>query len=319
MTAPALSLVAVVVPLYNEEAVLPELLRRLRAVFDARTDVAWTVVFVDDGSRDRSAAIVAAEAAADPRLRLVRLARNFGHQAAVAAGLSEAASLNARAAALMDGDLQDPPEILPRLVDAWLAGAQVVVAQRRSRSEKGMRRFGMDLFHRAFQGLSDLRITPDAGTFGLLDSEPLAHLNALPERHRFFPGLRAWVGFDQAIVQYDREARAAGKPGQTLRRLARYALDAVFSFSRVPLRVMTVAGITVSGVGFVLGVFYAARRIFGVETAQTGFTTLVTLVLFLGGVQLIAIGILGEYLGRIYDEVKARPLFIRRRQQEPRQ
>jgi len=300
--------IAVVVPVFNEEPVLPELCARLAAVFAAQPDVAWRAVLVDDGSRDASAALIRAQAARDPRFELVELSRNFGFQSALSAGLTRAAG--ADAVVTMDADLQDPPEVIPELVAAWRAGAGVVRATRRSRAERGLRRAGFDLFHACFGRLTDYPIEPHTGTFGLLGAEALAAFNRLPERHRFFPGLRAWIGFPTADVPYDRRERAAGQSQQDFGRLVRYAFDGLLSFSYLPLRLLTYAGVMVSGLGFALGLFFVAKRLLGLETASTGFTTLVTLVTFLGGVQLIGIGILGEYLGRIYDELKQRPLYL---------
>ena len=181
---------------------------------------------------------------------------------------------------------------------------------RKSRQETGLRRVCMDLFHSLFGQVSDQPADANTGTFGLLSRPVLDAYNRLPERNRFFPGLRAWVGHDVAQISYDRQGRAAGEPKQSFGRLMRYALDGVFSFSRLPLRIVSYLGLVIALVGFALGAFYATRRLMGIESAQTGFTTLVTLVLFLGGVQMIGIGVLGEYLGRIYDEVKQRPLYL---------
>ncbi|WP_221029768.1 glycosyltransferase family 2 protein [Actomonas aquatica] len=302
-------IIAIVMPVFNEEDVLPETFRRLAALFDAEAGIRWRAVLVDDGSRDASAAQLQAQATADPRFETVFLTRNFGFQAALAAGLVHAA--DADAVVTMDADLQDPPELIPELVAAWRDGAGVVLAVRRSRQETGLRRLGMDLFHATFSRLTDQPLERNnTGTFGLMDRSAVAAFNQLIERNRFFPGLRAWVGFDVREVLYDRQERAAGEPKQSFSRLVRYALDGVFSFSRLPLRLVTYLGLLVAGVGFALGAFYAVRRILGIEIAETGFTTLVTLLLFLGGVQLIGIGVLGEYLGRIYDEVKRRPLYL---------
>ena len=300
--------VTVVTPVFNEEAVLPELCARLTALFNVRPDCVWRAVLVDDGSRDRSVDLIRAQAARDPRFELVELSRNFGFQSALSAGLAQAAASDA--VVTMDADLQDPPEVIPALVDAWRGGAEVVRAVRRSRRETGLRRLGFDAFHRVFGKLIDYPIEPNTGTFGLLGREALATFNALPERHRFFPGLRAWIGFNTADVAYDRQERAAGQPQQDFRRLVRYALDGVFSFSHLPLRALTYSGIFIAFLGFTAAIFYAVRRIVGIETAPTGYTTLVTVVLFLGGVQLIGIGVLGEYLGRVYDEVKRRPNYV---------
>jgi len=308
MPLPAVTLV---MPVFNEEAVLPELFARLAAFFDTQPGVAWHAVLVNDGSRDRSAELIRAQSARDGRFELLELSRNFGFQAALAAGLAHAPG---DAVVTMDADLQDPPELIAELVVAWQGGADVVRATRRSRQETGLRRAGMNLFHAFFDRISDFPIEPNSGTFGLLSRAAVDALNRLPERHRFFPGLRAWVGFATAEVFYDRQERAAGVPQQTFRRLVHYAFDGVFSFSYLPLRLLTYAGLAVSGCGFALGLYFVIKRLLGIESAQTGFTTLVTLVLFLGGIQLIGIGVLGEYLARVYDEVKQRPLYLVRRQ-----
>jgi glycosyltransferase involved in cell wall biosynthesis len=302
--------VTIVIPIFNEEAVLPELLSRLTKLFDGHPEIRWDALLVDDGSRDRSVTLLRAHGAKDVRFGLIEFSRNFGFQAAITAGLAHA---RGDAIVTMDADLQDPPELIPQLVTGWREGHEIVRAVRRSRQEKGVRRWGMDLFHRLFGRVADSPIDANTGTFGLLDRVAVDAINQLPERNRFFPGLRAWVGFKTGEVLYDRQERAAGEPQQTLLKLFRYALDGVFSFSYLPLRVLTYIGGIVSCVGFLLGCFFIVRRLLGIEIAQTGFTTLVTLVLFLGGVQLIGIGVLGEYLARVYDEVKQRPPYIVRR------
>lgn len=306
-----MSSILIVIPVFNEEAVLPELFRRLEALCEARSALDWQVLFVNDGSRDGSGRLLEAQGVRDPRFRTIELSRNFGHQAALTAGIAEAGA--ADAVITLDADLQDPPELVPELIAAWQQGAEVVVALRRSREDRGIRRVGFDLFHRVFQRLSDHPIEPNTGTFGLLGREAVEAFNRLPEQHRFFPGLRAWVGFEQVQVLYDRQGRAAGAPAQTFRRLVSYALDGIFSFSRLPLRLLTMSGVAIACVGFAMGMFFVVRRLIGVEIAQTGFTTLVTLTLFLGGIQLIGIGVLGEYLGRVYDEVKRRPQYVVKR------
>jgi len=303
--------IALVIPVYNEAPVLPELLRRLDALMTSNPAENWSVVFVNDGSRDQSAELILAHAARDARYALVDLSRNFGHQAALTAGLAHASG--ADAVVTMDADLQDPPELIPELVASWRGGAEVVLAVRRSRQERGLRRISFDLFHRGFGRLIDFPIERNTGTFGLLSGAAVGAFNSLPEKHRFFPGLRAWIGFPHGEVSYDRLERAAGTPSVTFSRLVRYALDGLFSFSHLPLRVLTYLGLFIAGCGFAIGAFFVARRLLGVEVAFIGFTTLVTLVLFLGGVQLIGIGVLGEYLGRIYEEVKRRPHYIVRR------
>lgn len=307
---PSQPTVTVVIPIFNEEPVLPELLARLTSMFDQNPAVSWGALLVDDGSRDRSAELVRAQASRDPRFSLIEFSRNFGFQAALAAGLAHA---KGDAVVTMDADLQDPPECIPEMVARWREGAEVVRAVRRTRQETGSRRLGMDVFHGLFNRISDYPIEANTGTFGLIDRVAVDAMNRLPERHRFFPGMRSWVGFTTAEILYDRQERAAGQPQQTLKRLARYAFDGVFSFSYLPLRLLTYTGLVVGSAGFILGIYYVIKRLVNIETAPTGFTTLAALVLFLGGVQLIGIGVLGEYLARVYDEVKERPLYLIKR------
>ena len=297
----------IVIPIYNEQENLPELFSRLRAVFARLGRMDFQVIYVNDGSNDHSMEMMLGQCKEDPRFSVISLSRNFGHQAAISAGLANATD---DAVILMDGDLQDPPELIPDLLKHWQDGAQVVRAERRSRQETGLRRVGFELFHSFFRWISDFPIPAQTGVFGLMDKKAVSELNRFTEKNRFFPGLRTWIGFREAVLYYDRQGRAAGEPKQSLKRLVKYALDAVFSFSYKPLKVMTAAGILISGAGFILACVFIIRRLSGIEIAQTGFTTLVTLLLFLGGVQLIAIGLIGEYLARIYDEVKQRPLYI---------
>lgn len=300
----------IVIPIYNEEETLPELGRRLAETGARLKDVQWRVLYVNDGSRDRSAELILQQRQRDPRFTLVDLSRNFGHQSSISAGLAHA---DADVVVVMDGDLQDPPELIPELLACWRDGGEVVYAARRSRGEKGLRRLGFEAFHKLFGWLSDFPIPTQTGVFGLLDRKAVHEFNRLGEQNRFIPGLRSWIGFEQRMVYYDRPDRASGTPKQTWRRLVRYALDGVFSFSYKPLRLMTFAGLCISIIGFGMAGMYTVKRLLGFETAQTGFTTLITVVLFLGGVQLIGMGLLGEYIGRIYDEVKQRPLYIVRR------
>ena len=297
----------IVIPIYNEEENLGELQRRLTEVCSGIEGCDWQVLYVNDGSRDRSLSIMLEQHRTDSRFTVLELSRNFGHQAAITAGLMQA---DGDAVVFMDGDLQDPPEVIPDLIECWRGGVQVVRAQRRSRKESGLRRLGFEAFHKVFAWISDFPIPSQTGIFGLVDKQALEELKKLTEKNRFFPGLRSWVGFEQGIVYYDRQERAGGEPKQSFKRLIKYALDAIFSFSYKPLKLMTFCGTLISAAGFFLACIFVIKRLAGLETAQTGFTTLVTLILFLGGVQLTAVGILGEYLARIYDEVKQRPLYI---------
>src|SRR4051812_41067853 len=300
-----MALISVVVPIFNEQENLPELRRRVSAALDS-TGEPWELILVNDGSRDASPEMIRAYHEQDPRIKLIDLSRNFGHQPAVTAGIHHA---RGACVVLIDGDLQDPPEVIPEMVAKWKEGHKVVLGERRSRAEGGTRGVGFRLFYPIFRRISDLPSAPDAGIFGLMDRAVVNEFNKLPERNRFIPGLRSWLGFKQTSVLYDRQDRAAGKPKQTLRRLIRYAMDGMLSFSIKPLRVATYLGFLVSIASFGLGLFYIVT-FFAWHKQVTGFTTTIVSVLFLGGVQLISVGILGEYIGRIYEELKQRPLYV---------
>jgi dolichol-phosphate mannosyltransferase len=300
-------MISVVVPIFNEQENLPEVRRRIAAALDA-TGEAWELILVDDGSGDGSSRLIRQCHAEDPRIKLVELSRNFGHQPAATAGVHAAGG---DCVVLIDGDLQDPPEVIPDLVAKWRDGYQVVLGERRSRADgRGARGLGFRLFYPLMHWVTDLPNGPDAGIFGLMDRAVVEQFNRLPERNRFIPGLRSWLGFKQTSVLYDRGDRAAGKPKQTLRKLVHYAMDAVFSFSYKPLRAATYAGFVISIVAFLLATWYFVTFFAFQKQAGSGFTTLVLCVLFLGGVQLICVGILGEYVGRIYEEIKQRPLYV---------
>ncbi len=306
-------MISVVVPIFNEEENLPELRRRVSAALDA-TGRPWELVLVNDGSRDRSLEMIRQYHTEDPRIKLVNLSRNFGHQPAITAGVHHATG---DCVVLIDGDMQDPPEVITEMVKKWSEGFDIVLGERRSRADQGARGIGFRLFYPLMRRVSDLPTTPDAGVFGLMDRKVVTQFNRLPERNRFIPGLRSWLGFKQGSVIYDRQERAAGTPKQTLTKLIRYAMDGMLSFSTKPLRAATWLGFGVAGFGFLTAIFFIVRRALSLiypttfrEPAFTGFTTLLTMLMFLGGIQLITIGILGEYIGRIYEEIKQRPLYI---------
>ncbi len=301
-------MIEVVVPLFNEEENVSELHRRLKAACE-KSGETWRVTFVDDGSRDETPRLLRELADCDPRFQVIELSRNFGQQAAIAAGISQ---VDADALILLDGDLQDPPELITELVKAWRSGAEVVLARRRSRQEVGLRRLGFETFHRVFKYFIDVEIPPRTGTYSLLNREAINALQRLSESHRFFPGLRAWIGFKQVFAEYDRQDRYKGTPKQNFQRLLKYATDGVLSFSFRPLRLMTVCGFCICGVSFTAAIVFFMKRLLGAESAPLGFTTLCCAIFILGGLQMIGMGILGEYIGRIYEESKERPLFVTR-------
>jgi len=296
---------SVVIPIYGEEETLPELDRRLRASLEP-LGVPYEVILVNDGSRDASLDVMHRLRAADARIKIVDLSRNFGHQLAISAGIDHA---EGRAVVVMDGDLQDPPEIVPALVERWKQGYEVVYAVRRTRREGVLLQFAYKTFYRVLHALSDVDLPLDSGDFSLMDRRVVDHLVQLPERNRFVRGLRSWVGFRQIGYEYDRPERFAGEAKYTFRRLLRLALDGLFAFSDVPLRLSTNLGLFVVAISLILGAWTLFKRVFGIEVVP-GFATITLLVLFFGGVQLVALGILGEYVGRIYTEVKLRPRYV---------
>ena len=297
-------LLSVVAPVLDEEDTLERFYGRVVAALEG---IPFELVLADDGSTDSTPQILERLAEADPRVRVIALSRSFGYQAAVTAGLDHA---RGDAVVTIDADLQDPPELIPQLVDRWREGSDVVYAVRRQRpGETRTKLLTARWFTRLFSALSELDIPADAGDFRLLDRRALDEVLAMRERSRFLRGMTVWVGFTQSSVPYDREPRGAGESRYRWRTLVRISFDAITSFSRVPLQIATVVGFVVSAIAFLAIPYAIIARILGVSYVK-GFSTLLLAVLFLGGVQLITLGIIGEYLGRVYDEVKARPLYV---------
>jgi dolichol-phosphate mannosyltransferase len=297
-----------VAPIFNEEASVAELYRRLRETLDRETK-SWELILVDDGSSDGSAKALEALARKDRRVRPVLFARNFGHQIAVTAGLDHA---RGDAVVIIDADLQDPPELIPEMVRRWKEGHEVVYAVRTERvGESWFKTATASLFYRLISRITDVHIPLDTGDFRLLDRKVVEALRQMRERHRFLRGMAAWVGFRQTGVSYKREARFAGETKYPFRKMFRLALNAVTSFSYFPLQIATYLGFLCAGVSALAIVVVIIMRLGGSQAFLGQATTLIA-VLFLGGIQLISLGILGEYLGRVYDEVKGRPLYILR-------
>ena len=300
--APDLS---VVLPVFNEIENLDELRARLTKVLDG-CGRSWEIVFVDDGSRDGSFARMAAFAREDARIRVVRFARNFGHQMALTAGVDHA---RGRLVAVMDADLQDPPELLFEMLKKADEGFEVVYAQRTAREgETAFKKATAAAFYRLMRRWTTVEIPVDTGDFRLLGPKAAEAFRGLRERHRFIRGLTAWVGFAQTAVPYVRPPRTRGETKWPLRKMLRFAVDALTSFSHVPLQLATWLGFLVSAFSFLYIVVVLVLKIRGVNVM--GWTTLMFFILFLGGVQLIVVGVLGEYIGRIYEEVKRRPLYL---------
>jgi dolichol-phosphate mannosyltransferase len=296
---------SVVAPVFNEAETLPHFYQRVVAVME-KLGQPFELVLVDDGSTDGSGAVLRQLHHSDHRVRVVSFSRNFGHQIAISAGLDYA---QGRAVVVMDSDLQDPPEVIAELGERWQQGAEVVYARRASR--EGETRFKLwtaALFYRLIRGMTSVDIPRDTGDFRLLDRKVVDALVTMREHHRFMRGLSAWVGFCQEAVFYHRQERFAGSTKYPLRKMVRFSVDAITSFSHVPLQLATSFGFVLAGASLIGIVVAALLRL--VTHAIIGQASTLILVLFLGGVQLIFLGIIGEYLGRIYDEVRSRPLYV---------
>ncbi|MGE3821349.1 MAG: glycosyltransferase family 2 protein [Isosphaeraceae bacterium] len=298
-------MISVVAPLHNEEENLDELHRRLRETLDA-LGLGFELLLVNDGSVDGTARRLDALAESDPSVLPLHLSRNFGHQAAVSAGLARAVG---RVVVVMDGDLQDPPEVLPLFLERWREGYDVVYAIRTARKESLPKRAAYFLFYRALAAISDLDIPLDSGDFALMDRKVVDALNALPEQRRFVRGLRSFVGFRQTGLAYERSARGAGRPKYTFAGLVGLAVDGLISFSGYPLRLVTYLGLATSAVAAALLVWVLVDALYN-HTAPRGWASTVLVVLFMGSVQLIGMGIIGEYIRLIFLEVKRRPSYI---------
>ena len=297
---------SIVVPMYNEEESLPVLYQRITEVMD-RTSEPWEFVMVDDGSSDRTADMIRDFSQEDQRVRPVIFARNFGQQSAVKAGLDFA---RGEAVVVIDADLQDPPEVIFQLIEKWREGYEVVYAQRTIREgESFFKKLTARLFYRLINRITDINLPLDTGFFRLLDRKVVDELNLLTEHHRFFRGLSIWVGYKQIAVPYRREARFAGETKYPLRKMLKLAMTAITGFSFLPLQVATYLGFISSGISIIVIPVVVVMRLMGNQQFLGQATTLIS-VLFLGGVQLIFLGVLGEYIGRIYDEVRNRPLYI---------
>ncbi|MGP1383185.1 MAG: glycosyltransferase family 2 protein [Thainema sp.] len=297
---------SLVIPVYNEEDNLPEMYRRLCQVMEPLPGM-FELILVDDGSRDRSLIQMRKLREQDERVRYISLARNFGHQIAVTAGLQFA---KGDCVLILDADLQDPPELIPEMIERWQEGYDVVYAQRTSRRrESWLKRFMAFAFYRILRQLVDVQIPTDTGDFCLMDQRVVTILNAMPERNRYLRGLRSWVGFRQTAVQFQRDPRFAGKPKYTFFKSWLLAIDGIISLSRVPLKLSTYVGLFAASLALIMMLLVLYWRLFEPDSPLIGAALITMAIFFIGGVQLVCIGILGEYIGRIYEEVKGRPLY----------
>jgi dolichol-phosphate mannosyltransferase len=306
-TKRTIGLISVCAPVYNEEVLVEEFYARTTAALEG---LEYELIIVNDGSKDATPEKLDRLAAADPRLRVVHLSRNFGHQAALTAGLEHA---RGQAVAMLDADLQDPPELIPAMLAEWERGADVVYMVRRQRQgETAFKLATARWFYALFRKLAQVELEPNSGDFRLLDRRALDALLSMGERNRFLRGMTVWVGFRQTAMHYDRDPRHAGETKYPVRKMLRFSLDAIASFSHVPLQIATYLGFLFAGIAFIAIPVVIGLKITG--GYLPGFGAITILILMIGGLQLIALGLIGEYVGRIYDEAKRRPLYIVRDQ-----
>jgi polyisoprenyl-phosphate glycosyltransferase len=297
---------SIAIPVYNEASVLPELLRRTRDVLDQIDGGPHEVVFVNDSSADGSLAILEEAARHDARLVVISLSRNFGHQAALTAALDHASG---DAVVVMDGDLQDVPEAIPQFVARFHEGYDVVYAQRVRRKEPWLLRLCYFIFYRMMAKLSDVRLPLDAGDFGLMSRRVIDHLHAMPEHHRYLRGMRSWVGFRQVGIPVERAGHHSGKSKYGFLRLLKLASDGIFAFSIVPIRAAALLGTGVIFFSTLYALFAIVAKLV-LHRSPQGFTALIIIITFLSGANLLFLGVIGEYVGRIYEEAKSRPLYV---------
>lgn len=297
---------SLIIPIYNEEETIAEMYRRVSSVMDG-LDGTSELILINDGSKDRSLLMLRELHNNDERVCYLSLARNFGHQVAVTAGLNFA---RGEAVIVLDADLQDPPELIPEMIELWQQDYQVVYAQRTKRlQESWFKRSTAFMFYRLLKLLADVDIPADTGDYCLMDRKVVDILNSMPERNRYIRGLRAWIGFRQTFVRFERDPRYAGQVKYTFSKSFSLALNSLVSFSRIPLRFSTYLGLFSAALSLFMAILVLYWRIHESKSPVTGFATIMIAIFFLGSVQLIGIGILGEYIGRIYEEIKGRPLY----------
>lgn len=297
---------SIVVPLYNEEEVINESYKRIRAVME-ETKETYEIIFINDGSRDQTEHLAKAICSQDINIKLINFSRNFGHQPAITAGMKESSG---QAIIIIDADLQDPPTVMLQMIEKWKEGYDVVYGKRIKRSgETFFKKMTAKMYYRLLTRITDVKIPVDVGDFRLIDRSVCNALNDLPERNRYVRGLVSWVGYKQTFVEFEREERFSGETKYPLRKMIKLAIDGITGFSNKPLKIASTLGYVVSGLGFIYLIIILIQKLFTDTTIQ-GWTSIIGLLLILNGVTLIMLGVLGEYIGRIYDEIKARPVYI---------
>ncbi len=303
-----MKIVTLIVPVYCEEEVIEECYKRIKSVMDSLTNYGYELIFINDGSTDNTLNILKNIVAQDKRVKIINFSRNFGHQIAITAGLDKAES---DAAIIIDADLQDPPELIPEMIKKWEEGYKIVYARRVTR--KGERKFKLwsaSIFYWVLKKLTDIKIPLNTGDFRLIDKRVVRELRKIKEKNRFVRGLSSWVGFQQVGIEYEREKRFAGKTKYPLKKMISFALDGILSFSQKPLKIALNIGFISILLGIVMIIYVFIGKIFFPAITMPGWASILIAVVFFGGVQLFTIGIIGEYIGRIYDETKNRPLYI---------
>jgi glycosyltransferase involved in cell wall biosynthesis len=298
---------SVIIPIYNEELNIPNLVTRLRPVVE-KTGMSYELLFVNDGSKDNSLALIKALAQADEHVRYIDFSRNFGHQVAVTAGIDHC---KGNIIAIIDADLQDPPELIEEMIALIKHGNEVVYAKRRSRKDKNVfKKLAYKSFYRLLARISNVDVPLDTGDFRVMTRKVAEVLKNMPEQHKFLRGQIAWLGFKQTFVEYDRDVRAAGEPGYTYKKLFKLAFDGITGFSNVPLRIATIMGFAVSGISLLLIIYALTSYFFFAGEVPKGWASLMIAISFIGGVQLICIGIIGEYISRLQTDIRNRPLYV---------
>jgi len=293
--------------MYNEEEVVTETYKRLTKVMDSIGEN-YEIIFINDGSRDNTRAILSEICKSNEKIKMIDFARNFGHQVAITAGMDYAAG---ECMVIIDGDLQDPPELIPEMIKIWRDGFDVVYGKRKSRrGETFFKKFTAKAYYRILRGLTSVDIPVDTGDFRLIDRKVCEALKQLPERSRYVRGLVSWVGFKQTAIEFERNERFAGKTKYPLKKMLKLAMDGIMSFSYKPLKLASYIGAILSGMSFLYLIIVLIQKLFFPETAQTGWASLIAVSLFFNGIILLMLGIIGEYIGRIYEEAKGRPLYI---------
>jgi len=300
-------LCSVIVPMYNEEEVVTETYKRLTRVMESIGEN-YEIIFINDGSRDNTRTILCEICKNDKNVKMIDFARNFGHQIAITAGMDYAAG---ECMVIIDGDLQDPPELIPDMIKIWRDGYDVVYGKRKARhGETFFKKFTAKAYYRILRSLTTVDIPVDTGDFRLIDRKVCEALKQLPERSRYVRGLVSWVGFKQTALEFERNERFAGETKYPLKKMIKLAMDGIMSFSYKPLKLASYIGAILSGFSFLYLIIVVIQRLFFPETAQTGWASLIAVSLFFNGIILLMLGIIGEYIGRIYEEAKGRPLYI---------